>query len=58
MKKLLLLIIPLLFGCTPEVTDVDELYSKYTCNVGTVAGPQNPEDVISRPDSINVMIED
>ena len=32
--KMLLLIIPLLIGCTPEVTDVDELYRAYSCDVG------------------------
>ena len=54
--KLLLLIIPLLIGCSTEVVaDVDELYSQYACNAGTNAStdPQNPDDT-TPPDSINV----
>ena len=47
--KMLLLIIPLLIGCTPEVTDVDELYREYTCDVATYPYGSNianfaPED--------------
>ena len=47
-------------GCsTKAVTDVDELYRAYSCDVGVGVGSRNPDpNDTSRPDSIAVTWED